>query len=191
MEWRVCSLMGKAYEVSRDGRIRSLASRHGLRTTPRELRTFVNVSGYHECVVMLAGVRTHVLVHRAVLHAFVGAPGPGAQGNHKNGVRTDNRVANLEWCTASENVTHGYRSNGRTPTRAWLGKQGAAHHLSFAVTQITLAGDVVHTFGSIAEAGRAGFNPTCIGRVCRGTAASHKGFVWAFKNQTESTSSTT
>jgi len=41
-------------------------------------------------------------VHRAVLLAFVGAPRPGHEGRHLNGVPHDNRLVNLAWGTPLE-----------------------------------------------------------------------------------------
>jgi hypothetical protein len=44
------------------------------------------------------------LVHRLVMHVFCGESSLGV--NHKNGIKDDNRLENLEYCTQGENVRH-------------------------------------------------------------------------------------
>lgn len=53
------------------------------------------------------------LINRFVLMAFLGLPAPGQECNHKNGIKTDNRVENLEWLTKSENSLHACRVLGK------------------------------------------------------------------------------
>lgn len=56
------------------------------------------------------------LVHRIILLTFVG-PANGRQVNHINGIKTDNRLENLEYVTAAKNYEHALTILGHRPPR--------------------------------------------------------------------------
>lgn len=88
------------YEVSSAGDIRSLNS-------GRILSKPIMGAGYQKASLWKDGERAQTSVHRIVATAFHGpAPSPSHEVNHKNGIKTDNRAANLEWVTRSENEKH-------------------------------------------------------------------------------------
>jgi len=96
------------YEVSSLGRVRG----------PRKMmRTHVAPSGYER--VMLSDRpndrRVMALVHRLVCSAFIGKCPEKMQVNHKNNVRHDNRIENLEYVTAKQNCHH-RKAHGTFPT---------------------------------------------------------------------------
>lgn len=98
------------YQISSLGNVRS--NKYG---DWRLLKPAVDGAGY--LIVYLRknneSVRFHV--HRLVTQAFV--EGNGTDVNHINGVKTDNRADNLEWCSRSDNVKHATRILGLGKTR--------------------------------------------------------------------------
>lgn len=62
--------------------------------------------GYSSVTLCYLGHETDRKIHRLVAEAFITNPEGKPQINHINGKKTDNRVSNLEWCTARENNQH-------------------------------------------------------------------------------------
>ncbi len=71
------------------------------------------VFGYLSVCLAKDGELRQLRVHRLIATTYIPNPGNLPQVNHKNRNRSDNRVSNLEWCTAKENVRHAVTRNGR------------------------------------------------------------------------------
>lgn len=103
MTWvDIPGLDGK-FRVSDDGQVMSM--NYAKKKIPGLLKLRLT-RGYQ--IVQLSHRRMYT-VHRLVMLAFVGERPDGAHINHKNGIKTDNRLENLEYCTPSENQKHSFR----------------------------------------------------------------------------------
>ncbi len=101
-EWKPVVGYEGLYEVSNLGRIRN--SKRG------KLIDIFDNNGYQRCELWKNNHRRRYMVHRVVAMTWIPNDDLSQdQVNHKNEIKTDNRVENLEWCTASYNNHYGNR----------------------------------------------------------------------------------
>lgn len=105
--WRDIDVV-PGYQVSSFGRVRGKA---------RDFLTPSHVAGYEVVSLSGGGVVKNYRVHILIAQAFYGpAPFVGALVAHNDGKKTNNRVDNLRWASATENqrdrVRHGTHRRG-------------------------------------------------------------------------------
>lgn len=95
MENKRIPIFDGLYEITEDGKL--FSTRSG-----RYLRPNLDRYGYFYYVISIDSVRYTLKAHRLVAQAFIPNPQDKPTVNHRNGVRHDNRVENLEWATYEE-----------------------------------------------------------------------------------------
>lgn len=109
------------YEVSNLGRIKSLHFKES-----KILKNLEDRDGYLQLNLTKNNKQKLHKIHRLVVIQFIENPLNKPEVNHKNGIKTDNRVENLEWVNHSENMKHGYRKGFINNT----GEKNGSHKLN-------------------------------------------------------------
>ena len=104
------------YQVSNSGKIKSICYNKERMLKPQ------NMNGYLRVGLSKNGKVNLFLIHRLVAITFLENIKNSDFINHKNGIKSDNRVENLEWCNASENLNHALVNNLR------IMPKGINHH---------------------------------------------------------------
>ena len=149
------------YQVSNLGNVRSLM-RNGTKggeVKKNERHGYLRVRLWKNKSIKTIGI------HRLVAQAFITNPLNKPQVNHKNGNKKDNRVENLEWVNATENMNHAY-NNGLCKTKK--------------VTQIK-NGIVLNTYLNIYRASiETGIQYASIYRCANGVGKTAGGYEWRY-----------
>lgn len=147
------------YQASNRGRIRSTK-------TLRILKQNLNKNnGYMQITLHKDGYcKTHS-VHRLIAMTFIKNPNNLPQINHKNEIKTDNDVCNMEWCDNKYNCNYGTKTES----------------VKKKTNQYTVRGEFIKTWNSLTEIqDKLGFRKSNLSSCCNGKLPTAYGFVWRY-----------
>lgn len=156
------------YQVSNWGRVRSLNYSHTGKVGI--LKPSKTKCGYLIVCLYKDGKSKWFGVHRLVASTFLENPDNLPCVNHRNEIKTDNRVENLEYCTTAYNNSFGTRL------------KRASEHKCKQVLQYTKTGEFIREWKSIIEIKRElGYGNGNISNCCLKKLKSAYGYIWKFK----------
>jgi hypothetical protein len=85
------------------------------RKTKKFRKWFKSTTGYYTALITEKGEKRLIKQHRLLAKYFIPNPENKREVNHINGIKTDNRLINLEWVTSSENKKHAYNTGLNKP----------------------------------------------------------------------------
>lgn len=145
------------YQVSNKGRIRNL--NYGNLGYCKILKQGNNESGYALIQLHKNGKRYQRKMHRLIAKEFIPNPNNYPAIHHKNEIKDDNRVENLEWCTQKQNMEHSF------------GKKIVGTNIE--------TGEKIY-FNSVSSTKEAGFEFRAVSACCNNRRKTHKGYTWRF-----------
>jgi hypothetical protein len=152
------------YKVTKDGDVISYNSYHKSKTGKKLKPNFRN--GYL-AVTMICYITNKIKpfnIHRLVAEKYIPNPNNKPQVNHINGDKTDNRVDNLEWVTASENVIHAVKNGLKKKV---------------AVKQYNINGVLIKDWDTMIDAAKfLNCNASLISNCIAGRQKTVRGFIW-------------
>ena len=163
------------YQISNLGRVKSLRRKFlcgngGYRILDETIAKLTKDNkGYYRKCLLNHGYKKSERIHRLVAKHFIPNPQNKPQINHINGIKTDNRVENLEWATNGENQSHAYKLGLRD------------HNKARKIQEIDENGNILREFSMIKDAALLyNINNYSITNVLKNRQKSTKGKIFKY-----------
>ena len=177
-EWKDIKGYEGFYQVSSLGRVRSVERIVKVgdffvtrRSKIRKLNKRPN--GYYGLLLSRDDTNVNFSIHRLVAEAFIPNPLCLPQINHKNENKADNRVENLEWCTAKYNSNYGTRKERvMQNNKRMQGKK---------IVCMDVNGNILQHYPSVQSVKKNGHNVALVHACCTGARHTHHGLYWKFE----------
>ena len=169
-KWKSVEGFEGLYEISNLGRVKSLGNNKSRKE--RILKPKKHRDGYLQVCLCRNGKHKMFQVHRLVATMFIPNPEDFEQVNHRDEVKTNNCVSNLEWCSRKYNSNYGTR-NIRVAT-------SLTNHPAFSkvveASKYSDFSEICLRFASTHEAGRNGYDQRTVSTCCNGRYCSKGNF---------------
>lgn len=171
------------YQVSNLGEIRSLDHTtiirddkknrvYERRKKGRILKPFSSKRGYLKVTLTKNKKTKDVKIHRIVATTFLDNPLNKRDINHKNGIKTDNRIVNLEWATHQENMQHAFKTGLISKFK------------KIKIKQYDIHGKFIKEYESISEASRElNIKIAGLSKSLKSGNHKYKGFLWEYADK--------
>lgn len=159
------------YYISKNGEI--LCVNYMKTNKCKLLKKQSTLEGYHFVQLSKNGKIFNKRINRLVAETFIPNPDNLPQVNHIDEDKTNNKVNNLEWCTAKYNNCYGSRLKKMAKTK------------SKRVLGYNKDGVLIYLFDKIKDSGKYGFCEGHISSCCNGKRNSHKNIIWKFADNKE------
>ncbi|MCI9110536.1 MAG: hypothetical protein HFH47_01840 [Bacilli bacterium] len=182
------------YQVSNFGRIKSLKRTTKYQNSERRVKekikgTFIGKQGYLRVELSKNGQNRKYNAHTLVAKAFLNKECKKLEVNHINGIKTDNRVENLEWCTRSENELHAYRIGlaKNTKKQRETVREYCKNNKTKTIIQLDLNLNFIKEWKSAKEVEEVlEINRKNISQCITGRNKTAGGYIWVTKEQFKS-----
>ena len=176
--WKEINGFDGDYFVSNLGRIKS----YKVSSNGKILKSNTNKLGYVYFSLTKNCVLRSFTIHRLVALAFIHNSENKPQVNHINGIKNCNNKKNLEWCSASENVSHSFKFLGRKGSHTGL--LGSKNKQSKKVLQYSKDLKLIKEWDSMADVYRdLKISTWAISACCKNIKSfdTAGGFIWRYK----------
>lgn len=173
--WKDINGFEGIYQVSNLGRVKSLKRKIGTQGKVIEInrekimKGRIDLVGYLKVVLRKDGYGYEKQIHRLVLEAFKPETNNSLVVNHIDGVKNNNNLDNLEWCTQKENLKHASK----------MGLLKNRNTRKYKVIKCDKDNNVIKIYNNLSEASKGDIGLKLrISRCCRGIQQSADGFIW-------------